>query len=180
MSVAERYNLTEILRSGVPVNWEKLNGADVICKKAGRDIEIRVIPKMSDALALKHAQGKTYDANYRTPRAWFKHLEQGDILDDLVHNICLDAWEGKDGWELLIEENIISHVLATELPPGQCFSGEAYCCEYVKYGIIIEYRKGERTALDLMENKAYKPEQVKVTHLYGVGNFAGIPAPKNF
>lgn len=100
-------NLTEAIKAGDPIDYEKLDGLKVQC----------VNP---DVGTIRGTLKRDPDCLPDICGAWW-----GMSMDDAYINALVDAWHGQSGWTLWVEGEIpLRRKTADQLPVGTYFRGE--------------------------------------------------------
>lgn len=100
-------NLTEAIKAGDPIDWEKLDGKKVQC----------VNPEVGE---LRGVLVRNSRLEPDTPDAWWDEEGTASYI-----NALYDGWNGNDGWSLYIEGDIpMRRKTAYELEVGTYFLGE--------------------------------------------------------
>lgn len=131
-------NLTEAIKAGEPIDWEKLDGLKVQC----------VNPELG---ALR---GKLERVSLYYPfsaAAWWK-----DDSDRAYIEAFNQAWRGKDGWALWVEGEIpLRRKTADQLEVGTYFLGKAWGDDpYLAY-------VGRPLEIDTVKTIYYAPGMLK-------------------
>ena len=101
-------NLTEAIKAGEPIDWERLDGLKAQCVQPG-----------SGSLSGKLVRDDCWLAN--SGSGWEVHGMSADYL-------TVTAWYGEDGWSLWIEGEIpLVRKTADQLDVGTYFRGEIPC-----------------------------------------------------
>lgn len=159
-------NLTEAIKAGERIDWERLNSLEVKCVHP----ELGTLTHKLERFAQCPADDFTgwYKEDYHT--GW--------------SGVFSYSWEGAGGWSLWAKGDIpLRKLTADQLEPGTCFRAR-----YEKNGETHNYAwaqllkpSGQKhrviflsQALTTLFGSAF-PEDVEVVEVYGVGTF---PTPK--
>ena len=158
-------NLTEAIKAGENIDWERLNGLEAKC----------VHPELG-TLAIRLQLEEDLDGNLPhpvdSPQAWH---EEGSELEAVIES----AWLSNDGWSLWVKGDLpLRKRTADGLVPGTCFRAR-----YTKGDYVHTYSRAQAAQIDgkvrvLCFNESmmhviarYNPAEVGVIEIYGVGTF---------
>lgn len=151
-------NLTEAIKAGERIDWEKLDGLEAKC----------VHPQLG---TLTH---KLVRDQPEPPKSW---VGWGDTDSAISHwdTVFECAWQGSSGWALYIKGDLpLRKLTADQLEPGTCFSGshpEVCEGEAVLCVVIGQVNGLPRRVLYPGPTISRLASEVEVVEVYGVGTF---------
>ncbi|WP_237692937.1 hypothetical protein [Rothia nasimurium] len=158
-------NLTEAIKTGERIDWEKLDGLEAKC----------VHPDLGVLTYKLERDGSFPPAKYS---AWYKTDCPSIWLEALIK-----SWLGRGGWSLWIKGELpLRKLTADQLEPGTCFraryTGVHYTHTHLRAQIV---QVGDKTHVACFSGSApaviiwRDPADIEVLEVYGVGTF---PTPK--
>lgn len=150
-------NLTEAIKAGEPIDWEKLDGLKVQC----------VNP---DVGTIRGTLERDPEFKANKLSGWWN----GRM--DHVYTIALSqAWLGRDGWTLWVDGEIpLRRKTADELPLGMCFLGthpEVVGGVELRGVVVIGPSEVDKSVIYSNALSRRAAAEVEVVEEYGIGTF---------